>query len=461
MEMSDLIPDHGLESLGLLHLQNVYWNRSTPSLYENAVRRFEGRISHMGPLVISMGQHTGRAARDRYVVKEEQAMRDVWWGKINVPFAEEHFDELLRRMRAHLRAKNVYVQDCWACADARYRTRVRVITEYAWQSLFARNMFIRPPRDPLVHKNFRPDLTVLCLPDFHADPDLDGTRSGTFVALHLSRRLVLIGGTAYAGEIKKSVFSTLNFFLPPLSVLPMHCAASVSRSDPSNVAIFLGLSGTGKTTLSADPDRLLVGDDEHGWSDEGVFNFEGGCYAKVIRLSKEAEPDVHACTERFGTILENVGIDPALRHIDLNDASITENTRASYAITAISNHVESGVVGHPSHVIMLTADAFGVLPPVAKLTPEQAMYHFLSGYTAKLGGTEMGIDEPSATFSPCFGAPFITRNPMIYARMLAQKLREHHATCWLVNTGWTGGPYGTGHRVPIQDTRAMLRAILG
>lgn len=460
MEMSDLIPDHGLESLGLVHLQNVYWNRSTPSLYENAIRRFEGRMSHMGPLVVNMGQHTGRAARDRYVVEEQGTSDDVWWGKVNVPFSEAHFDELLRRMTAHLRAKNVYVQDCWACANPRYKSSVRVITEYAWQSLFARNMFVRPPRDPQIHKNFRPDLTVLCLPDFHADPDLDGTRSGTFVALNLSRGLVLIGGTAYAGEIKKSVFSTLNFHLPAVDVLPMHSAANVSKTDPSNVAIFLGLSGTGKTTLSADPERLLVGDDEHGWSDEGVFNFEGGCYAKVINLSQQAEPDVYACTERFGTILENVAIDPALRQIDLNDASITENTRASYAITAIPNHVESGMVGHPSHVIMLTADAFGVLPPVAKLTPEQAMYHFLSGYTAKLAGTEMGVTEPTATFSPCFGAPFMTRNPVVYAEMLAHKLREHQATCWLVNTGWTGGPYGTGHRIPIQDTRAMLRAIL-
>jgi phosphoenolpyruvate carboxykinase (ATP) len=460
MEMSELSCDYGLEHVGLDRLEGVYWNLSTPALYEYAVRRHEGRVAHLGPLVLSMGQHTGRAAKDKVVVDEPQTSGDIWWGKVNVRYPVERFDALHRRMCAYLRGKEVFVQDCFAGADQRYRLAVRIITEFAWHSLFARNMFIQQERERETIKAFKPEFTVLHCPGFHADPDEDQTRSGTFVALNLSRRLILIGGTAYAGEIKKSVFTALNYILPGRGVLSMHCSANVSKNDPDDVAIFFGLSGTGKTTLSADPNRLLVGDDEHGWSDDGVFNFEGGCYAKVINLSKESEPEIYECTRRFGTILENVALDPARRSIDLTDASITENTRASYPLTHIPNIVPSGMAGHPRNVIMLTADAFGVLPPIAKLTPEQAMYHFISGYTAKVAGTEAGVTEPTATFSACFGAPFMARHPSVYAELLAQKLTKHRAQCWLVNTGWTGGPYGVGSRMSIKVTRALLEAAL-
>jgi phosphoenolpyruvate carboxykinase (ATP) len=363
-------------------------------------------------------------------------------------------------MAAYLRSKTVFVQDCYACADESFRHPVRVITEFAWHNLFARNMFIQMPREREIIKSFVPDFTVLQCPNFHADPDEDLTRSGTFVALNISKKLVLIGGTAYAGEIKKSIFSALNFLLPGRDVLPMHCSANVSNDDPDNVAVFFGLSGTGKTTLSADPERLLIGDDEHGWSHEGVFNFEGGCYAKVINLSPEAEPEIYDCTRRFGTILENVPMDSAIHRIDLNDASLTENTRASYPLKHLPNIVPSGMAGHPRNVIMLTADAFGVLPPIARLTPEQAMYHFISGYTAKVAGTEKGITEPVAAFSACFGAPFMIRHPSVYAQLLADKIEKHGVDCWLVNTGWTGGPYGTGTRMKIGHTRALLNAAL-
>jgi phosphoenolpyruvate carboxykinase (ATP) len=460
MELSDLVCDYGLEYLGLTQLGDVHWNVSTPALYEQAVHHYEGQFSHLGPLVVRMGQHTGRAAKDKYVVQEAATRDNIWWGKINVPYAEERFDALQKRMCAYLRGKDVWVQDCYAGADERYRLPVRIITEFAWHSLFARNMFIQQPREREALKDFRPDFTVLQCPDFNSDPDLDHTRSGTFVALNLSRRLVLIGGTAYAGEIKKSIFTALNYLLPGTGVLSMHCSANVSKDDPEDVAIFFGLSGTGKTTLSADPRRNLIGDDEHGWSDDGVFNFEGGCYAKVIRLSRESEPEIYECTRRFGTILENVALNPATRRVDLNDASITENTRASYPLTHIPNIVRSGMAGHPRTVVMLTADAFGVLPPIAKLTPEQAMYHFISGYTAKVAGTEAGVTEPSATFSACFGAPFMARHPSVYAELLAKKLVKHKTECWLVNTGWTGGPYGVGSRMKIGVTRALLNAAL-
>ncbi|UCG33286.1 MAG: phosphoenolpyruvate carboxykinase [Phycisphaerales bacterium] len=460
MEMSDLVCEYGLEYLGLNHLGNINWNTSTPALYEHAMHHYEAQLSHLGPLVVRMGQHTGRAAKDKYVVEEPATRDNIWWGKINVPYAEERFDALQRRMCAYLRGKDVWVQDCYAGADQRYRLPVRVITEFAWHSLFARNMFIQQPREREAIKNFRPEFTVLQCPDFHADPDLDRTRSGTFVALNLSRRLVLIGGTAYAGEIKKSIFTALNYLLPGKGILSMHCSANVSRDDPNDVAVFFGLSGTGKTTLSADPRRMLIGDDEHGWSDDGIFNFEGGCYAKVIRLSRESEPEIYECTRRFGTILENVSLNPATRRVDLDDASITENTRASYPLTHIPNIVRTAMAGHPRTVVMLTADAFGVLPPIAKLTPEQAMYHFISGYTAKVAGTEAGVTEPSATFSACFGAPFMARHPSVYADLLAQKLVKHKTECWLVNTGWTGGPYGVGSRMKIGVTRALLNAAL-
>lgn len=460
MEMHDLIPDYGLENAGLYNLGAVHWNLSTPTLYEWAVRRYEGAIAHLGPLVVSMGQHTGRAAKDKYVVDEPWTTKDVWWGKINVKYPDEKFEALRRRMAAYLRGKTVFVQDCYAGAEEAFRHSVRVITEHAWHSLFVRNMFIQMPRDREIIRTFVPDFTVLHCPNFNADPDDDGTRSGTFVALHLSRKLILIGGTAYAGEIKKSIFTALNFLLPGRQVLSMHCSANVSKEDPRDVAIFFGLSGTGKTTLSADPSRLLIGDDEHGWSDNGVFNFEGGCYAKVIHLSREAEPEIHACTRRFGTILENVAINPTLRRIDLEDSSLTENTRASYPLSHLENIVPSKTAGHPRNIVMLTADAFGVLPPIARLTPEQAMYHFISGYTAKVAGTEKGVTEPTAAFSACFGAPFMVRHPSVYAQLLADKIARHRVNCWLVNTGWTGGPYGTGSRIPIRHTRALLHAAL-
>jgi phosphoenolpyruvate carboxykinase (ATP) len=460
MELAELVPDHGLEELGLTQLGEVHWNLATAALYEMAIRRYEGHMAHRGPLVVSMGQYTGRAARDKYVVEEAATSGDIWWGKVNVKYPEERFTNLLRRMTAYLRGKTVFVQDAYAGADPRYRQAVRVVTEYAWHSLFARNMFIRQPRDPEVMRAFRPDFTILHCPNFHADPAEDGTRSGTFVVLNLKRKLVLIGGTAYAGEIKKSIFTALNYLLPGQHVLSMHCSANVSAEDPTDVAIFFGLSGTGKTTLSADPERLLIGDDEHGWSDDGIFNFEGGCYAKVIRLSPQAEPEIYACTRRFGTILENVALNPASRRLDLDDATLTENTRASYPISHIPNSLLSGTAGHPRNVVMLTCDAFGVLPPIAKLTPEQAMYHFISGYTAKVAGTEKGVTEPSATFSACFGAPFMVRHPSVYAQLLAEKLERHHVNCWLVNTGWTGGPYGVGERMRIEHTRALVNQAL-
>ncbi|MFH1481162.1 MAG: phosphoenolpyruvate carboxykinase (ATP) [Pseudomonadota bacterium] len=460
MEISDLKPDFGLDSLGLHHLGQVYWNVSTPGLYEYALRRYEGHMAHLGPLVVSMGQHTGRAAKDKYVVDEPETSKDIWWGEVNVKYTEERFNALHRRMAAYLRGKTVFIQDCYVGADRQFRQSVRVINEYAWHNLFARNMFIQMPRNREEIKGFVPDFTVLHCPNFHADPDEDLTRSGTFVALHLSRKLVLIGGTAYAGEIKKAIFTALNFLLPGRDVLSMHCSANVSKADENDVAIFFGLSGTGKTTLSADPQRLLIGDDEHGWSNNGIFNFEGGCYAKVIHLSREAEPEIYECTRRFGTILENVAINYTIRRIDLDDASLTENTRASYPISHLSNIVKSGMAGHPCNVIMLTADAFGVLPPIARLTQDQAMYHFISGYTAKVAGTEKGVTEPKATFSACFGAPFMLRHPSVYAQLLADRIKRHSVGCWLVNTGWSGGPYGIGTRMRIEHTRALLNAAL-
>jgi len=460
MEIADMVPEYGLEEIGLDHLNLVFWNKPTPALYELAIRRFEGQICSGGPLVVSMGQHTGRAAKDKYIVEEPKTTNDIWWGKVNVKYPAERFEALLERIRAYLRGKTVFVQDLYAGADERYRRAVRVITEHAWHNLFARNMFIKLPPDSERARSYKPDFTVLHVPNFHADPEEEGTRSGTFVVLNLSKKLVLIGGTAYGGEIKKSIFTALNYLLPAEDVFPMHCSANVSKQDPEDVAIFFGLSGTGKTTLSADPRRSLIGDDEHGWSDQGVFNFEGGCYAKVINLSKQQEPAIFACTRKFGTILENVAVNPATRYLDLDDATLTENTRASYPITHLPDIVRSGRGTHPRNVIMLTCDAFGVMPPIAKLTPDQAMYHFISGYTAKVAGTERGITEPKATFSACFGAPFMVRHPSVYAEMLAQKLIEHRVSCWLVNTGWTGGPHGVGSRMPINYTRALVDAAL-
>lgn len=460
MEFQDLTPDFQLDYLGLHKLGQVYWNLASPTLYEFAVRRFEGYIAHLGPLVVNMGQHTGRAAKDKYIVEEPSTSAEVWWNDSNVKYPEKRFEALFNRMAAYLRGKTLFVHDCYAGADPQYRQAVRIINEHAWHNLFARNMFIQDEHDRTKVKEFVPDFTVLHCPNFNADTDDDRTRSGTFVAINLKRKLIIIGGTAYAGEIKKSIFSALNFLLPGKDVLSMHCSANISKKDPEDVAIFFGLSGTGKTTLSADPKRSLIGDDEHGWADNGVFNFEGGCYAKVINLSPVAEPEIYKCTRKFGTILENVAMDPVPRRIDLKDDSFTENTRASYPLTHLPNFVRSGMAGHPKNIIMLTADAFGVLPPIARLTPEQAMYHFISGYTAKIAGTEKGVTEPSATFSACFGAPFMMRHPYVYAQLLEDKIKKHKAKCWLVNTGWSGGGYGVGSRMKISYTRALLNAAL-
>jgi phosphoenolpyruvate carboxykinase (ATP) len=457
------MPDHGtqrstygLKNHGIENVNDVYWNLSTPDLYEEVVRRREGLLAHLGPLVVRTGHHTGRSPNDKFIVREPSSEENIWWGKVNVPFDADRFDRLYARLLAYLQMKDVFVQDCFAGTDPLYRIPVRVITETAWHNLFARNMFIRPA--PEQHAEFVPEFTVINTPRFHAVPSIDGTQSEVHIIVHFGKKLVIIGGSSYAGEIKKSVFTILNYVLPLKNVLSMHCSANVGKND--EVALFFGLSGTGKTTLSADASRHLIGDDEHGWSDRGVFNFEAGCYAKVIRLSPEAEPEIYQTTQRFGTVLENVVIDPVTRRINLDDDSLTENTRASYPIECIPNIVPSGMAGHPTNIIFLTADAFGVMPPIAKLTPQQAMYHFLSGYTAKVAGTEKGIVEPKATFSTCFGAPFMALHPTVYARLLGEKIRKHDVKCWLVNTGWTGGAYGVGHRMKIAYTRAMINAAL-
>ncbi len=448
---------------GIKNVNNVFWNLSTPALFENAIRRQEGLISHLGPLVVRTGHHTGRSPNDRFIVKESTSEKNIWWGEANRPFPRENFTNLHHRLLAYLQGKDIFIQDCHAGADPEYQISVRVVTETAWHNIFAKNIFIQIPKEKLA--KFKPDFTIINVPFFQAIPEVDGTDSEIFIIVNIAEKLILIGGTSYAGEIKKSVFSILNYLLPldingkGKQVLSMHCSANVGKND--DVALFFGLSGTGKTTLSADPGRSLIGDDEHGWSDRGVFNFEGGCYAKVIRLSQEAEPDIYQCTRKFGTILENVAIDNLSRRLDLDDASLTENTRAAYPISHIKDVVLPGVAGHPRNIIMLTADAFGVLPPIAKLTQPQAIYHFLSGYTAKVAGTEKGLSsEPQATFSTCFGAPFMTLHPTVYAKLLGTKMAKHNVNCWLVNTGWSGGPYGIGKRMKIAYTRAMITAAL-
>jgi len=446
----------GLDTVGLKNLKSEYWNLPTPALYEEALKRNEGIVSHLGPLVVRTGQFTGRSPNDKFVVEEKTNKDKIWWGKVNKPYDEDKFEELERRMSSYLQGKDVFVQDCWCGADPEYRMPVRIITQYAWHNLFIRNMFIQAKPDEL--EDFDPEFVVIDCPGFHANQEIDETNSDIFILVNFEKKKVLIGGTEYAGEMKKSVFSAMNFFLPLKNVMPMHCSANTGPKG--DTAVFFGLSGTGKTTLSADASRTLIGDDEHGWSDNGVFNFEGGCYAKVIKLSPEAEPEIYATTRKFGTILENVGIDMANRRVDLDDGSLTENTRAAYPISHIPNASRDGKGGHPENIIFLTADAFGVLPPVSKLTPEQAMYHFLSGYTAKVAGTERGITEPQATFSTCFGAPFMTQHPNVYAELLGEKIAKHEVKCWLVNTGWTGGPYGVGHRMKIAYTRAMVNAAL-
>ncbi len=447
---------YGLENHGIQNVNSVYWNLNTPLLYEEAIRRREARVAHLGPLVVRTGQYTGRAPKDKFVVQDSSSHDKVWWGSVNQPMSEERFDALKRRLLAYWQGRDLFVQDCYAGADPNYRLPIRVITETAWHNLFARDMFIQAKPEELV--NHVPEFTVLHAPNFHAIPEEDGTRSEVFIVVNLSKKTILIGGTQYAGEIKKSIFSVLNYLLPQRHVLSMHCSANVGKAN--DVAIFFGLSGTGKTTLSADPTRTLIGDDEHGWSDDGVFNFEGGCYAKVVNLSPAGEPEIYATTRRFGTILENVGFNSVTGRIDLDDVSLTENTRAAYPISHIPNASRTGVTGHPNNIIMLTADAFGVLPPIAKLTPEQAMYHFLSGYTAKVAGTEKGVTEPSATFSTCFGAPFMTLPPTVYAELLGEKIAQHAVNVWLINTGWTGGPYGVGSRMKLAHTRAMIHAAL-
>jgi len=457
MNSESMIASHfGLDHHGIHNLNAVYWNLPTPRLYEEVIRRREGRVAHIGPLVIRTGHYTGRSPQDKFIVREPTSEEKIWWGEANRDMSPQHYETLRLRLLAYLQGKDVFVQDCYAGTDSNYRIPIRIITETAWHNLFSRNLFIQAkPEEQLNHV---PDFTLLHVPNFHAIPQIDGTRSEVFVVIHFGERLILIGGTHYAGEIKKAIFTAHNYLLPQQKVLSMHCSASMRKDG--NVAIFFGLSGTGKTTLSTDASRILIGDDEHGWSDEGIFNLEGGCYAKIIRISAEAEPEIYETTRKFGTILENVGFNSMTCRIDLNDDTLTENTRAAYPMSHIPSATRKGVGGHPRNIIMLTADAFGVLPPIAKLTPEQAVYHFLSGYTAKVAGTEKGITEPEATFSTCFGAPFMVLSPLVYAELFKEKITQNNVKLWLVNTGWTGGPYGVGSRFRIQDTRAMIHAAL-
>ena len=427
------------------------------ALYEEAIRRDEARVVSTGALTAETGKHTGRSPKDKFFVKESTSQDAIWWHPGNQPIAPAKFDGLLERMQDYVATHDVYTQDVYACADPRYRLRVRVVTEMAWHSLFAHNLFIRPPADEL--RDFEPDFTVIALPSLKADPARDGTKSETFILVNLGRHTVLIGGTGYAGEIKKSIFTALNYLLPAKNVFPMHCSANMSP-DGDDVALFFGLSGTGKTTLSADPSRRLIGDDEHGWSDRGIFNFEGGCYAKTIRIRKESEPEIYTATESFGTILENVVFNPQTRVPDYDSDEKTENTRAAYPVDLIPNAVLSGMGSHPHNVMFLSADAFGVLPPVSRLDEEQIRFYFLSGYTAKVAGTERGVTEPEATFSTCFAAPFLVLPPERYADMLVERVKRHHVDVWMLNTGWVGGPYGVGERMSIAHTRAIVRAVL-
>lgn len=445
-----------LQAQGLVQLGDIYYNLTTADLYEHAVILGEAEISEHGALLCNTTPNTGRSANDKFLVEEDGSKDNVWWGKVNKPFSVEKFNALKHRVLAYMQERDVYVLDCIAGADAQYKLPVRIVNEHAWHNLFVKNMFIEASAEELA--NFAPGFTIIHAPNFHADPAIDGTNSHKFILLSFEQKLVIIGGTAYAGEMKKSIFTVLNYLLPLKGVMPMHCSANIGKDG--DTALFFGLSGTGKTTLSTDPERALIGDDEHGWSDEGTFNFEGGCYAKVINLSAEAEPIIYATTRTFGTVLENVDYDENTRVIDLNSQKYTENTRASYSRNVIPNIVADNKGGHPKNVIFLTCDAFGVMPPIAKLTPEQAMFHFLSGYTAKVAGTEAGVKEPSATFSTCFGAPFMVHHPSVYANLLRDKINQHGAQVWLVNTGWSGGPYGVGSRMKIAYTRALLRAAL-
>ncbi len=457
-EAQALKSDYGIENHGLSNVRMAYWNLPTEALYEEITFRREARITQMGPIVAFTGKHTARSASDKFVVRESTTEEKIWWGEYNRPFSTEKFNELFGRLQGFLQGRDLFVQDCFAGADQKYRMPIRIVTELAWHAHFARNMFLLPPTADAYRRHV-PEFTVVCVPSFKGVPQIDGTPSGTFIVLNFEQKLCIIGNTAYAGEIKKSVFTILNYLLPLEGVMPMHCSANMGTEG--DVAVFFGLSGTGKTTLSADPARRLIGDDEHGWSDDGVFNFEAGCYAKVIQLSPTAEPQIYDCTRRFGTILENVVFDPVSRLIDLDDESITENTRASYPLGYIANSVPEMLGGQPQNIILLTCDASGVMPPIARLTPDQALYQFMSGYTSKIAGTEVGLGkEPEMTFSTCFGAPFMVHHPSFYADLLKRKILRYGVHCWLVNTGWIGGPYGVGKRISIRYTRALLDAAL-
>src|SRR2546425_2050770 len=444
--------------MGISTEQRLYRNLTPSQLYEHALRRREGVVAHRGggPVAAVTSPHTGRSPNDKFLVQEPDSTHHIWWGKVNQPIAPEKFDLLKADVEAHLSSQELFVRDVYAGADPNFRLPIRFITPNAWHALFVYNMFLRPADGEL--SRFVPGFEVLHAPEFQANPAIHGTKSGTFIIVSFAQQTILIGGTRYAGELKKSIFTILNYLLPLKGVLSMHCSANVGKRG--DCALFFGLSGTGKTTLSADPERRLIGDDEHGWSDQGIFNFEGGCYAKVIRLSREREPEIFATTEMFGTVLQNVVVDPETRAIDLDSDQITENTRASYPIHYIPNHVPGGAGGHPSHILFLTCDAYGIMPPISRLSPAQAMYHFLSGYTAKVAGTERGVTEPKATFSTCLGAPFLPLTAHTYASLLGAKIAAHGVQCWLVNTGWTGGPYGVGQRLRLSQTRAMVRAAL-
>ena len=446
----------GLENHGFRNLNTEFWNLTTAALVEQIVSRREGSLAHEGAIVVRTGSHTGRAPNDKFIAYDQETADKVWWGKINRPIEESCYERLYMHMRAYFQGRDVFIQDSSAVADVNYRLPIRVITETAWHSLFARNLFIRVKPEEL--SDHIPQFTIIQAPGFHANPEEDGTNSEVFVVLDMEKRLVLIGGTSYAGEIKKSIFTILNFLMPQKGVLPMHCSANVGHAG--DVALYFGLSGTGKTTLSSDPERLLIGDDEHGWGDDGVFNFEGDCYAKTINLRADWEPLIWRATRHFGTILENIAIDPYSRRMDFNDSSLTENTRAAYPIGFLTNIIPHGKAGHPKNLFFLSADAFGILPPIARLTPEQAMYYFMSGYTSKLAGTEKGVTEPQATFSTCFGAPFLPLHPNVYVKLLGEKIYQHNSQVWLINTGWTEGAHGVGSRIQLPYTRAMIRAVL-
>jgi len=451
------IAKFGLERQGIVTPADLHWNLTMAPLVEFAIQRSEGLMAKDGPLVVKTGRHTGRSAQDKFTVRDELTDKAIWWNNGNKPMDPDVFDRLHEDFLAALGQKDVlFVQDLYGGSQPEHRVRVRVINELAWHSLFIRTMLVRPEAGELA--DFVPEFTVIDLPSFRADPARHDCRSETVIAVNFTQKLILIGGTSYAGEMKKGVFGLLNFLLPPQGIMPMHCSANIGPNG--DTAVFFGLSGTGKTTLSADPNRTLIGDDEHGWSDTAVFNFEGGCYAKMIRLSPVAEPEIYATTKRFGTVLENVVVDPETRELDLDDPTLAENSRGAYPIDFIPNSSDANMGPPPKNVVMLTADAFGVLPPIAKLTPDQAMYHFLSGYTAKVAGTEIGVTEPEATFSTCFGAPFMPRHPSVYGNLLKERIAKGGVDCWLVNTGWTGGKYGVGKRMPIQATRALLNAAL-